>query len=38
MGLYLSRSIVRAHGSELTVRSEPGDGSVFSFELEEADQ
>ncbi len=33
LGLYLSRRIVRAHGSELTVRSEPGSGAVFNFEL-----
>jgi two-component system, OmpR family, phosphate regulon sensor histidine kinase PhoR len=33
LGLYLSRQLVRAHGSELAVRSEPGAGSTFSFEL-----
>jgi signal transduction histidine kinase len=27
---------VRAHGSELEVVSTPGEGSVFSFELEVA--
>ena len=31
LGLYLSRRILRAHGSELTVHSEPGAGAVFSF-------
>jgi signal transduction histidine kinase len=36
LGLYLSRRIVRAHGGELTVGSTPGEGSVFSFELERA--
>jgi signal transduction histidine kinase len=36
LGLYLSRGIVRAHGSDLTVRSRPGSGSVFAFELEGA--
>ena len=36
LGLYLSRRIVRAHGAELTVESEPGRGSVFGFELEAA--
>lgn len=36
LGLYLSRRILRAHGSDLTVRSEPGEGSVFGFELEAA--
>jgi two-component system, OmpR family, phosphate regulon sensor histidine kinase PhoR len=34
LGLYVSRRIVRAHGSDLTVRSKPGAGSVFAFELE----
>jgi signal transduction histidine kinase len=34
LGLYLSRHIVRAHGSDLLVTSEPGEGSTFSFELE----
>jgi signal transduction histidine kinase len=33
LGLYLSRRIVRAHGSDLTVRSRAGAGSVFAFEL-----
>jgi len=33
LGLYISRRLVRAHGSELTVTSEPGKGSVFGFEL-----
>jgi len=34
LGLYLSRRIVRTHGSELTVDTEPGEGSIFGFELE----
>jgi len=34
LGLYLSRRIARAHGSDLTVCSRPGAGSVFAFELE----
>jgi signal transduction histidine kinase len=34
LGLYLSRGILRSHGSELEARSTPGEGSVFSFELE----
>jgi signal transduction histidine kinase len=34
LGLYLSRRIVRAHGSDLKVDSTPGTGCVFSFELE----
>ncbi|HWS82409.1 MAG TPA: HAMP domain-containing sensor histidine kinase [Rubrobacter sp.] len=33
LGLYLSRRIVRSHGSELTVRTRVGVGSVFGFEL-----
>ncbi|HKH09986.1 MAG TPA: PAS domain S-box protein [Rubrobacter sp.] len=35
LGLYLSRRILRAHGSDLTVDARPGGGSVFGFELEE---
>ncbi|MDP9381352.1 MAG: PAS domain S-box protein [Chloroflexota bacterium] len=34
LGLYLSRGIVRAHGSDLRVDTKPGTGSVFGFELE----
>lgn len=34
LGLYLSRRIMRSHGSELTVETGPGKGSVFAFELE----
>ncbi len=34
LGLYLSRRIVRAHGTDLTVETESGRGSVFGFELE----
>ncbi len=34
LGLYLSRRITQAHGSDLTVESMPGVGSVFGFELE----
>ncbi|QIN80397.1 hypothetical protein GBA65_19860 [Rubrobacter marinus] len=33
LGLYLSRRILRAHGSDLAVDSKPGEGSVFGFEL-----
>lgn len=37
LGLYISRQLVRAHGSELRARSRSGDGTVFSFELEVSD-
>jgi signal transduction histidine kinase len=33
LGLYLSRRIVRGHGSELSVRTRLGEGSAFGFEL-----
>ena len=33
LGLYLSRRIARAHGSDLTLEPNPGGGAVFSFEL-----
>lgn len=33
LGLYLSRRIVRAHGSELTVDAPAGGGTVFGFDL-----
>ena len=33
LGLYICRRLVRAHGTELTVSSEPGKGSIFGFEL-----
>jgi PAS domain S-box-containing protein len=33
LGLYLSRQIVEAHGSDLTVQSAPGQGTVFRFDL-----
>lgn len=34
LGLYLSRRIVQAHGSDIDVRSKLGSGSIFAFELE----
>jgi signal transduction histidine kinase len=34
LGLYLSRRILIAHGTDLAVRSIPGEGSVFAFDLE----
>jgi two-component system, NtrC family, sensor histidine kinase KinB len=33
IGLYVSRRIVQAHGSDLTLSSRPGAGAVFGFEL-----
>ena len=33
LGLYISRGIVEAHGSTLTLQSEPGQGASFSFTL-----
>ncbi|MFN2644192.1 MAG: ATP-binding protein [Burkholderiales bacterium] len=33
LGLAISRKLLRAHGSELHAESEPGKGSVFSFDL-----
>jgi signal transduction histidine kinase len=34
LGLYLSRRIVQSHGSELTMQTRAGAGSVFGFDLE----
>jgi signal transduction histidine kinase len=34
LGLYLSKRIVQGHDAVLTVRSKPGEGSAFGFELE----
>jgi signal transduction histidine kinase len=33
LGLYLSRSIIEAHGGDIWVDSEPGKGSTFAFRL-----
>lgn len=33
LGLYISSSIVRDHGGTISVESELGQGSIFSFEL-----
>ncbi|MRS13090.1 MAG: HAMP domain-containing protein [Actinobacteria bacterium] len=36
LGLAIAREIVEAHGSEIEVRSEPGEGTTFAFELPQA--
>ncbi|MGB3633065.1 MAG: HAMP domain-containing sensor histidine kinase [Rubrobacteraceae bacterium] len=33
LGLYISQRLVQAHGTDLTVSSESGKGSIFGFEL-----
>ena len=33
LGLYISRGIVEAHGSKLTLKSSPGEGATFAFIL-----
>lgn len=33
LGLYISREIIERHGGTLDVRSAPGGGTVFSFQL-----
>jgi len=33
LGLYIARVIVEAHGGSITVRSEPGEGALFSVAL-----
>ena len=33
LGLYIAREIVRAHGGELSVRSQVGEGATFVIEL-----
>lgn len=33
MGLAIAREIIRAHGKEISVRSDPGEGSEFYFSL-----
>jgi PAS domain S-box-containing protein len=33
LGLYISREIVKAHGGEIQLSSEPGKGSLFTVEL-----
>jgi len=36
LGLAIMKEIVLAHGGEVNVESNPGEGSVFSFTLRRA--
>lgn len=36
LGLYLSRHILQAHGTTMTIESEAGRGACFSFDLRES--
>jgi len=33
LGLYITHDIVKRHGGEMTVRSEPGKGASFTIQL-----
>jgi PAS domain S-box-containing protein len=33
LGLYISRGIIEAHGSQLRLQSNPGEGAIFAFTL-----
>jgi signal transduction histidine kinase len=33
LGLYISRGIIEAHDSELRLKSNPGEGTTFAFNL-----
>ena len=33
LGLYISHGIIEAHGSQLTLHSQPGEGATFAFTL-----
>jgi signal transduction histidine kinase len=35
-GLYIVRQVAQAHGGDVTVRSEPGQGSTFTLRLVDA--
>jgi signal transduction histidine kinase len=37
IGLAIARSVVEAHGGQIRAESEPGHGSVFTFDLPSAD-
>ena len=37
IGLAIARSVVEAHGGQIRAESEPGQGSVFTFDLPAAD-
>lgn len=37
LGLYITRSLIEAHGGRIWVNSEPGEGSIFTFCLPAAD-
>lgn len=37
LGLSISSAIIKAHGSEIRVESEPGKGSTFSFRLKKVE-
>lgn len=37
LGLSISRKLLQLHGSDISLQSQPGEGSVFSFELDVAD-
>jgi signal transduction histidine kinase len=38
IGLAIARSVVEAHGGQIRAESEPGRGSVFTFDLPSADE